>query len=125
MHKQVLFFAAISWTGLIIYLCLIQSSQLPKIAIVSIDKEVHAFFHFVFTLLWFLFFSIQFTQIEKKKLLLMTFLLSVFFGITIEIAQKFFTTTRNADFYDVLANSVGALLALVVINKIDLLKLKF
>lgn len=125
MLKQFLFFAAISWTALIFCLCLIQSSALPKVAIVNIDKGVHAFFYFGFTILWFSFFRVQFVEIKKKNLLLFVFLLSTFFGIIIEIAQKFFTTTRNADFLDVMANCTGAVLAILLIDKTNFLKLKF
>ena len=42
-------------------------------------------------------------------------MVSVFFGIFIEIAQQDFTTTRKADVLDVLANTAGALSALIVI----------
>lgn len=41
---------------------------------------------------------------------------SLIFGILIELAQAFFTVSRNADVYDVLANTMGALVALSVIS---------
>jgi glycopeptide antibiotics resistance protein len=40
---------------------------------------------------------------------------SLFFGIGIEVLQSRLTTTRNGDFFDVLANFTGALLALVFV----------
>lgn len=39
---------------------------------------------------------------------------SVIYGGIIEIAQGLFTTTRQADIVDVLANTIGAILAVVM-----------
>lgn len=52
---------------------------------------------------------------------LTSFSLSVFFGITIEIVQGLFTTTRSADVFDVFANIFGAtigVLAMALFYKI-------
>ena len=46
---------------------------------------------------------------------------SIIYGSLIEMAQGVFTTTRKADIMDVLANTLGSILAVVVI----LLDLKF
>lgn len=115
MPKQVYFFAALFWTGIILFFCLIRASQLPVIKIPNLDKCVHALLHFVFTTLWFLFFKKQLYKINFKKTLLISFLLSVLFGIVVEIAQEFFTTTRRADVFDVLSNVTGATLAVLLI----------
>lgn len=40
---------------------------------------------------------------------------SLFFGIGIEVLQSRLTATRNGDFFDVLANFSGALLALIFV----------
>jgi len=42
------------------------------------------------------------------KAYLISFIFSVFFGITIEILQGVLTTTRTPDVTDVLANTIGA-----------------
>lgn len=41
------------------------------------------------------------------------FLVSVTYGILIEILQEVFTTTRKADIMDVLANAIGGLIAVI------------
>lgn len=56
---------------------------------------------------------------SKIKLITISFTLSVLFGIGIEMLQEFFTTTRHADIYDVLANTTGAILAVLIIVFID------
>ncbi len=115
MPKFLLFLIALFWTGIIIVLCLIQSNDLPVIQIENLDKWIHSFFHFIFTLVWFLFFRKQFQSLSVLKLMIIAFLLSFFFGIMIEFLQQSFTTSRQGDIFDVIANSVGSLLAIILI----------
>jgi VanZ family protein len=112
--KRLLFCIALAWTCTIAFFCLIQASDIPSVNIPlpNLDKIVHIFFHLVFTILWFLFFLKQFKETNYLKLLIISVLLSVFYGIIIEILQGIVTTTRNADIFDVLANVSGALIAL-------------
>lgn len=113
--KQFYFWVALSWTGLIVFFCLIKSSDIPVVQITNLDKVVHSFFHFVFTLLWFLFFKKQLNSSNVFKPLAVSFMLSIFFGIAIEIAQVLFTKTRKGDLLDILANLSGATLAIFII----------
>jgi len=117
--KQFYFWAALFWTGTIVFLCLVRSSAIPVIQFPNLDKIVHAFFHFVFTLVWFLFFEKQLKSPDILKPLIVSFLLSIFFGIGIEIVQGVFTTSRKEDFLDVLANASGAILAVCMIVLYD------
>jgi VanZ family protein len=118
VRKQFFCGVALTWTFLILFFCLTQSSNIPiiGIGIPHLDKLVHVFFHFVFTLLWFLFLRNQLKSRSNIRLLVISFSLSVFYGIGIEIMQGVFTTTRKADLFDVLANMSGALLAAFVIQ---------
>ncbi|MGO4820410.1 MULTISPECIES: VanZ family protein [unclassified Flavobacterium] len=111
MPKKILFLAALAWTVIILFLCLVQSDELPVINVVNLDKYIHAFLHFVFTSLWILFFKTQVKNANKYKPLFVSFMLSVVLGIIIELLQQQFTTTRSADTFDVLANISGATLA--------------
>jgi VanZ family protein len=113
--KKLYLFAALSWTSFIFFLCLVKSSQIPVINIVNFDKLVHASFHFVFTILWFLYFKQQFKKRHNNESLVFVFLLSVGYGIGIEIAQLLFTATRSADPLDVVANIVGAIAGISII----------
>lgn len=115
MLKQIYFWSALFWSGLIIFVCLIKSSDIPQIAIPYLDKVMHAGLHFVFTLLWFFYFKNKISNLKNGKLLLISLVLSFFFGIAIELMQKFFTVTRNADLFDVIANLFGASTAVVLI----------
>lgn len=47
--------------------------------------------------------------------MLLAFILSVYFGIIIEILQGFYTNTRAQDVMDILANTFGGTTAMIVI----------
>jgi VanZ family protein len=120
--KQIFFLClALLWTGIIAFLCLTESSNIPAVEIPNIDKLVHFCFHFGFTLLWFLFFKKQFNSIDNYKPLLVSFVFSIFFGLAIEILQSRYTLTRSADMMDFLANAIGAtsaIIAVLLFNKL-------
>ncbi|RDI52172.1 VanZ family protein [Flavobacterium glaciei] len=118
--KQVYFFAALLWTGIIAFFCLVQLNNVPLKEVSNLDKLVHVFFHFVLIVLCFLFFQKYTNAVNSVKCIITSFLFSVLFGIGIEIAQELFTTTRHADVYDVLANIFGAILGVAVIILFDL-----
>ncbi|UTN05962.1 VanZ family protein [Flavobacterium bizetiae] len=102
---------AIICSGIITYFCLTDSSNIPAVNFPSIDKIVHFCFHFGFTISWILFFKkeLKGKAPDDYKAYLISFIFSVFFGITIEILQSIFTVTRASDVTDVLANALGAL----------------
>lgn len=116
MPKQLYFWFALLWSGIIAFFCLMKSSSVPVVQIANLDKMAHAFFHFIFTLLWFLYFKNQFSGMDTFKTVIIPLLLSIFFGLLIELFQNLFTTSRVADVYDVLANTLGAIFAVILIQ---------
>lgn len=111
MLKQFVFWIALLWTGVVLFLSLVQADKIPAVNIENLDKVVHAFFHFVFTSLWILFFKTQIKDPDSYKPYVISFLFSVLFGVTVEMLQGQYTTTRKEDALDVAANMVGATLA--------------
>ena len=115
MRKHFFFIAALAWTTLTLYVCLIKSSSVPTVNIIGIDKIVHILLHLVFTFFW------GITMIKSEKLVSFsttmryTFLLSFVFGLIIEFLQNYFTTSRSGDVKDVLANVFGALFAIALL----------
>ena len=121
MLKILFLIAALFWTGVILFFCLIKASSLPVVDVPNLDKIIHVFFHFVFTILWFLFLKKKLDHANVFALFTITVILSFLLGIGIELAQQFFTSTRQGDILDIAANLFGALLAvasLVVLNKV-------
>lgn len=110
--KNIVVVSAIVWTCLIAYSCLVTFSKLPEIEVPGADKYVHSIFHFVFTILWGCTSWLRETKINIKKIVTIV-LISIAFGLLIELLQEMCTTTRKADAFDVLANVAGALIALL------------
>ena len=116
MLKNVFFWAALIWTIVIAFLCLVSFNNIPKVGLSNSDKYAHFTFYFVFSGLWFLYFSYRKDNFSKVKRFLVVFFLSLFYGIAIEMMQYLFTETRKADIFDILANAFGAVIGLLVIG---------
>lgn len=113
-HKTLFLWLALLWTAIVTFFCLINFNDLPKVAITHYDKLGHITFHFGITFSWFLYFRFQKSYTSNKSLLT-AFLVSLFYGITIEICQGVFTDSRQADIFDVFANMTGASLAVITL----------
>ena len=110
--KGNIFFIAIATTIGILCLSLI---KVPKsdINISNIDKLYHSFAYFVLTISW----LISFRKNSKNKYLVV--ISCIIFGIIIEVIQSTLTNYRTGDLLDVLANSLGVILALLIFNLIS------
>jgi VanZ family protein len=123
-HKRIIQLLTAIWTALVAYLCLASAESLPEVNVFRFDKMGHFGFHFGITTLWFLFWKTTFKN-ENKYALIKAFLFSFFFGVVIEVSQGLFTTTRQSDIYDIYANSMGgltAVLLLFILGKISFKK---
>lgn len=111
---------AFVWTLLIFYLCLEETPSVPKITFQYKDKVVHFIFYFVFVYFW--------TKSLKNKhfnYLLIILFLAVITGILIEFLQENFTQNRSFDWYDILANSIGAIASFMYVKKFYAIKNEF
>jgi hypothetical protein len=105
--KQIVFWIA-TMDGVVLYLCLVQSDKIPVVTIENLDKVVHAFFHFVFTSLWILFFKTQIKDPDSYKPYVISFLFSVLLGYNRNYARAIHNNQKE-DALDVVANMAGAL----------------
>lgn len=112
-HKYFYLWIAEFWTLIIVVLCLVSFNKMPDVSIQSADKYVHFTFHFGFTILWFLYLNNK--KPTDKNAIFKVFFASFLFGILIEASQSLFTLTRKADIYDVMANTAGALVAIITV----------
>lgn len=93
------------WMGSLLWLSLVSTSfQVPEI--LAWDKLQHGIAHAVLTLLAGWFFSALWRS--EPAGWWSGLLLSLAFGILIEVAQGTLTTDRVADWHDLVANMVGA-----------------
>ena len=100
------------------------------------DKLLHAGAYFGLTVLWILWRFIKrrrdnaldHTEISYISILIIS-IIAVFYGIIIEYLQGAITDYRTPDGWDILANTIGVILALIAsivyINKYEMLKSKF
>ncbi len=77
------------------------------------DKIAHVLMYFILTFFWLLTFNLSFKKRNFNTLLLITIAI---FGMFIEILQETITESREFDWYDGLANTLGVLIAFVFFN---------
>ena len=114
MHKKLILPVSIVYTITLTAFSLIKINtpgNLPS----NSDKLFHTFAYVIFTTLWFLTFYYIF-KLNKIKALIISALFSTVFGTIIEFLQGGLTTNREADLFDVIANTIGTLIAIVVIT---------
>lgn len=107
----------------IAYTVLLIAVSLAKLDLESVEEIVPSYsdkiFHFLayalFTWLWFNSFYFKF-NFSKIKSVFRSILVSVTFGIIIEVLQLILTASRSFDIFDIIANSLGVLFAVILIQ---------
>lgn len=106
-----------AWALLILVLCLLPGGQLPQWSwadLLSLDKPVHAFLFFVLVVLTTRGLQRQTRfQLGRRALLAWAFGIAVVYGGLTELMQGFLLVDRTADLLDFIANTAGAIAALV------------
>ena len=110
------FWKSMAWAIIILILCLMPSSDLERVRFINIpymDKFVHLGLYIVFTLLLISEKNPQRNSgLVSFKTLAFAVGFSLFYGILIELMQLWFTSSRSADIWDVVADSIGITIAL-------------
>lgn len=115
MLKKVALVIALCYTIILATVCLVTLNSVTKVTIPYADKIFHFLAFGLFTILWF--FALRLTfKFENKKVIILSFIWAVSFGIGIECLQHVMANGRSLDVYDVLANTFGALLASFLIG---------
>ena len=98
------------------------SSDIPSTSFLSkiphFDKIAHFGLYFIFTLLLISGFMLQY-PVEKGKSYLLGGLIAFSIGLIIEFLQSLMHLGRSGDFYDMIANSVGIVLALLLFKPLQ------
>lgn len=115
MPKTYFFVITILYSIALTTVCLIDLNGVIEVKISFGDKIFHSFAYVVLTVLWYYTFYYN-LKFNKGKALIYAVVISIIFGIVIEVLQGTVTTYRSSDIIDVLANSFGAILAAVVIT---------
>lgn len=106
------------WFLIIFILCATPGQYIPSanwMELLSVDKFIHAGIFFILTAL-FLLTAIK--QQQSAGMLIVWICLSIFYGAGLEWMQANIFSNRSADWQDVIANSFGSLMALLVLKKL-------
>ena len=115
-------FLAISYTIALTILSLINLNDFPKLGVDYEDKIFHVLAYGLLNLLWF--YTLRNLKIVRPVFKAMV--LSLIYGIILEVLQGQLTITRNLDIIDILANSIGVTIVslfIVIRNKTIVKKL--
>jgi VanZ family protein len=108
----------IIWAAVILLTTLLPSSSMPAVSIwelFSFDSFAHAFLFGILTFLMIVGFAKQYSVLRLKLYPIQySLFISFMFGIFIELMQHFFIPGRQGDIIDVLANTIGCLLGIVL-----------
>lgn len=101
---------AMGWIILILFLCTLPGSAIPKASIfdmLHMDKVVH-FVLFGSTVVLLAYGYYRQKGVVSKRALLLLVLAATLYGLAIEFIQKYLVANRSFDLYDLLADGVGA-----------------
>jgi VanZ family protein len=113
--KKLILPTSVVYTITLAVLSLIKVNKVTSELPTNSDKIFHALAYAIFTALWFLSFYYK-IELKKIKALVFSFLFSSVFGIIIELLQGSLTKNREADLFDVIANTTGTLIAMIIIT---------
>jgi glycopeptide antibiotics resistance protein len=121
--KGVRIFATI-WTIFIVSSCLLPSSifkPFSSMSLFQLDKIIHLLLYFVFVQLW----ALNLKKEEKKNKIIIL-LIGIVYGVIIEYLQITMNMGRNFEIGDMIANTIGCILGIVLLtitqNLLPLLK---
>ena len=114
MLKNIVLAIAILYSVALLTVSLVSLEDVPDLGLSFSDKIFHFIAYALMTFLWFLAIKINTTYTVKKSIVISA-ILSIAFGFLIEVLQDKLTTYRTLDLYDVAANTIGVLLAVIVL----------
>lgn len=115
MLKTYSLFITICYSIGLTIVCLVNLSGLNTVSFSNGDKIFHSLAYFILTFLLYITFYYKY-RVNKTKAVIYAILISIIFGIIIEVLQGTLTATRDSDILDVFANTLGAVLASIVIG---------
>ena len=111
MPKKLWLILAICYTITLTVYSLINIDSLPELGTDYDDKIIHVLAYGLLNLLWYL--TLQDLKIVKPVFI--AALLSIIYGIILEVLQEQLTYARSLDIIDVLANSIGVVIVSIFI----------
>lgn len=111
MAGKIVLFVAVVYTIFITTLSLVQLGDLSVGSFSPTDKMLHTGAYFGLAFLWLFYYLMIKPEKKYRKGNLVISLLVVIFGMFIEVLQGTLTSYRQPDWADIVANTVGVILA--------------
>ncbi len=111
------YYKSIIITILTVTVCLIPGNELDEFKFLKIphlDKIIHFFIHLFLTSV--IIFDYNSHKISRKKLNRLTLFYSITLGIIMEFVQELLISGRGAEVLDVLANTSGGIIGVILVN---------
>jgi VanZ family protein len=102
---------AVAWLLFVTILLCTPGSRLPKISWndkILLDKWAHIFLFLVLVVLWCRIFLSRKSKINNTKIFIAITILSVIYGIGMEVIQHYFIPFRSFDYGDMVADAIGS-----------------
>ncbi len=111
------FTPAFCWGIFVTYMSLTPGDELPRLLVQMNDKFLHAGIYFFSAFLIYLaFVRYHFKNRLSAKKLVLILVICVVFGGLIELAQHYLVHNRKGDWYDFTANTLGAVLSVLMMR---------
>ncbi len=120
MRKHLLLALAICYTIFIIIVSVINLKNVPNLGSSFDDKIFHFGAYVVFGFLW----GNYFIRTKIENALSISFVLTLIFGIVIEIFQETLNPLRTYDTYDLLSNCLGVAVGTMIVWGLTKTKVK-
>ena len=102
---------AIGWLLFVTFLLCTPGSRLPKLDWsnkIWLDKWAHIFLFFVLVILWCRVYVLNKARTDLKKIFTTILILSVIYGVFMEIIQHYLIPFRSFDYGDMIADAIGS-----------------
>ncbi len=120
MLKNLLLPVAIVYTIALVIVSLINLNGVPSLGSSFDDKIYHFIAYLGLAFLWITYVKPR----KKKKVLIVTFIAVILFGVVLELMQHQLNPNRTYDTYDLIANCLGVVFGTLIANSINIYKLK-
>ena len=109
----------LAWTLLILLVCLMPGDNVPNSSFLSF-KGADKLIHFILYLVLFILIGKGLVNYFKpsyssNRIIVISFLYCLFLGIGVEFIQSVFVAGRLGDVFDVLANSIGSSIGVLIL----------
>ena len=115
LGAKTLLYLGILYTLIITLVFVAPRPDLPEIDFyISFDKIVHFMIFILLTMIWSFYFFVRANKTLSLRNVILIALVCIIYGIVIEISQQMLEANRMSDMYDVLANSIGTLVGMLL-----------